>query len=213
MGKGTQKEATDPEKLLKVPGDAEKGAKQDYARDALCRNHSSSKAIAAVIVLCFIIIIIIITTALTTGLAVVSSRTLEFPLSEPCCPDDWVGYRGKCYYFSEAEGTWDSSQNHCSSLNASLAEIDTLQDLAFLLRYKGSVYHWIGLWREEGQPWKWVNGTEFNSMFEVRGGGTCAYLNDVAVNPSRCQTEKKWVCSKPSGHLRRKKNGMEQKGP
>uniref|UniRef100_A0A674J708 C-type lectin domain-containing protein n=1 Tax=Terrapene triunguis TaxID=2587831 RepID=A0A674J708_9SAUR len=47
----------------------------------------------------------------------------------PCCLDGWVGYRGKCYYFSEAEGTWDSSQSFCSSLNASLAWIDTEKDL------------------------------------------------------------------------------------
>ncbi|XP_075770300.1 uncharacterized protein LOC102462209 isoform X2 [Pelodiscus sinensis] len=46
-----------------------------------------------------------------------------------CCPDGWVGYRGKCYYFSDAEGTWNSSQSFCSSFNASLAGIDTEKDL------------------------------------------------------------------------------------
>uniref|UniRef100_A0A674JQ56 C-type lectin domain-containing protein n=1 Tax=Terrapene triunguis TaxID=2587831 RepID=A0A674JQ56_9SAUR len=133
----------------------------------------------------------------------VVSRVPESLLSEPCCPDGWVGYRGKCYYFSEGEGNWESSQSHCSSLGASLAAIDTPQDLAFLMRYKGRTYHWIGLRREESQPWKWVDGTEFNNMFEVKGGGSCAYLNDVAVISSRCQTEKNWVCSKASPHLKK----------
>uniref|UniRef100_A0A8C3HWV9 C-type lectin domain-containing protein n=1 Tax=Chrysemys picta bellii TaxID=8478 RepID=A0A8C3HWV9_CHRPI len=134
---------------------------------------------------------------------VVMSRVPEPLLFEPCCPDGWVGYRGKCYYFSEGEGNWESSQYNCSSLGASLAGIDTLQDLAFLMRYKGRTYHWIGLRREGSQPWKWVDGTEFNNMFEVKGGGSCAYLNDVAVISSRCQTEKNWVCSKPSLHLKK----------
>ncbi|KAH1183122.1 C-type lectin domain family 2 member D-like [Mauremys mutica] len=209
MGKGTQKEKVQPEKLLK--GDAEKGAKSDYAPNTVFKNLSARKARAGVTCLICIMTILILT--LIVALAVVMSRVPESLLSEPCCPDGWVGYRGKCYYFSEGEGNWESSQHNCSSLGASLAGIDTSQDLAFLMRYKGRTYHWIGLRREESQPWKWVDGTEFNNMFEVRGGGSCAYLNDVAVISSRCQTEKNWVCSKPSLHLRKDQNGLEQKRP
>ncbi|TFJ97353.1 C-type lectin domain family 2 member D [Platysternon megacephalum] len=201
MGKGTQKEKFEQEKLHKVQGDAEKGAKPDYAPVAICKTFSSRKAIAAVICLMSIMIILIV--ILIVALAVVTSRVPEPLLSEPCCPDGWVGYQGKCYYFSEAEGNWESSQHNCSSHGASLAGIDTLQDLAFLMRYKGSAYHWIGLRREESQLWKWVDGTEFNSMFEVRGGGNCAHLNGVDVISSRCQTEKNWICSKPSLHLKK----------
>ncbi|KAM7145767.1 C-type lectin domain family 2 member B-like isoform 1-T2 [Macrochelys suwanniensis] len=198
MGKGRQNEKVEPEKLLKVQGDAEKGAKPDYAHDTIWNILSSSTATTAAILL-------LGTTTLSLGvsLAVVMSRVPEPLLSEPCCPDGWVGYGGKCYYFSEQEGNWNSSQSHCSSLGASLAAIDTLQDLAFLMRCKGPAYHWIGLWRGKSQPWKWVDGTEFNGMFEVKGGGNCAHLNGVAVIASSCQTEKNWVCSKPSLHLKK----------
>ncbi|XP_038226765.1 C-type lectin domain family 2 member D-like isoform X1 [Dermochelys coriacea] len=201
MGKGTQKEKAEPEMLFKVQRDAENGAKPDYAPDTICKTLSSHKAKTAVACLMSTMTILIL--ILTVALAVETSHVPEPLLSEPCCPDGWVGYQGKCYYFSEAEGNWKSSQHHCSLLGASLAGVDTLQDLAFLMRYKGRSYHWIGLWREESQPWKWTNGTEFNSMFEVRGGGSCAYLNDVAVISSRCLTEKNWVCSKPSLHLKK----------
>ncbi|CAM4561403.1 C-type lectin domain family 2 member D-like [Lepidochelys kempii] len=211
MGKGMQREKTELEKPLKDQGDAEKGAKLDYAPDAVCKTFSSRKAITAVACLMSIMTILIL--ILIVALAVVMSHVPEPLLSEPCCPDGWVGYQGKCYYFSEAEGNWESSQHHCSSLGASLVEIDTLQDLVFLMRYKGRTYYWIGLRREESQPWRWMNGTEFNSMFEVKGGGSCAYLNDVAVISSRCQTEKNWVCSKPSLHLKKGLTGMEQKRP
>uniref|UniRef100_A0A8C8SHY3 C-type lectin domain-containing protein n=1 Tax=Pelusios castaneus TaxID=367368 RepID=A0A8C8SHY3_9SAUR len=51
------------------------------------------------------------------------------PPAGPVCPDGWVGYRGKCYYFSEGKGDWTYSRAHCSALNASLAGIDTRQDM------------------------------------------------------------------------------------
>ncbi|XP_044837418.1 C-type lectin domain family 2 member D-like isoform X1 [Mauremys mutica] len=119
-----------------------------------------------------------------------------------CCPDGWVGFRGKCYYFSDAEGTWDSSQSLCSSLNASLAEIDTQKDLDFIMRYKGVSEFWIGLKRETAQPWRWVNGKQFNNLFTVRGEGDCAYLSDRFATSSWCSTKRYWICSKPDGMRR-----------
>ncbi|XP_025039577.2 C-type lectin domain family 2 member B-like [Pelodiscus sinensis] len=201
MGKGEQK--TDkPDNLLPVPGDVEKGAKSKPAFHIFYRTSSSPKGTAAVILsVCILLLIILV---LVISLAVVASRVPEPLLVKLTCPDDWVGYRGKCYYFSEAEETWDSSRSHCSALGASLAGIDTLKDLVFLMRHKGRDYHWIGLRREdEAQPWKWANGTEFNNLFHVTEGENCAYLNDVAVYSSKCSSMKKWVCSKPSLHLRK----------
>uniref|UniRef100_A0A8C3HMW4 Uncharacterized protein n=1 Tax=Chrysemys picta bellii TaxID=8478 RepID=A0A8C3HMW4_CHRPI len=45
-----------------------------------------------------------------------------------CCPENWIGYHGKCYLFSEDEADWTSSQHSCSSHSASLAWLDTLQE-------------------------------------------------------------------------------------
>uniref|UniRef100_A0A8C3RK38 C-type lectin domain-containing protein n=1 Tax=Chelydra serpentina TaxID=8475 RepID=A0A8C3RK38_CHESE len=124
--------------------------------------------------------------------------------SHVCSPE-----QGKCYYFSEAEGTWNNSQSHCSSFGASLAVIDTPQEMAFIKRHKGLSEHWIGLRREPGQPWKWTNGTEFNLWFTVRAQGACAYLNDEAVTSSRCDTVRYWICSKPAGRTAGEENGAQ----
>ncbi|XP_068779962.1 uncharacterized protein [Struthio camelus] len=53
------------------------------------------------------------------------------PRVRPClrCPFDWIGYRGKCYSFSEAEANWTSSRDNCSALGASLAMFDSTEDL------------------------------------------------------------------------------------
>ncbi|KAM9168473.1 C-type lectin domain family 2 member D-like [Mergus octosetaceus] len=123
------------------------------------------------------------------------------PRPQPCarCPFDWIGYRGKCYYFSEAERNWTSSQDNCSALGASLAMFDSMEDLSFTMRYKGISEHWVGLSREgEEQPWKWVNRSRPSPLFQVQGGGFCAYLGDTGLHSSQCSTERNWVCTKPA---------------
>ncbi|XP_044839152.1 early activation antigen CD69-like isoform X2 [Mauremys mutica] len=132
--------------------------------------------------------------------------TLTAKASEPCpagaacpvaaCPDSWVGYLEKCYYFSETEGNWTHSQSHCSSLGASLVAIDTQQEMNFMLRYKGLTDYWIGLWREPNQPWKWVNGTKFNNWFKIVGGEKCAFVNSGDIASSGCSRDAHWICSK-----------------
>ncbi|KAH1183435.1 hypothetical protein KIL84_004927 [Mauremys mutica] len=127
----------------------------------------------------------------------------------PYCPDGWVGFLGKCYYFSETEGNWTYSQKNCSALGASLAVTDTFRDLVFMLRHKGLFEHWIGLRRDqEGQPWKWPNGTEFNNLFEIQGEGDCVYLNNNYARIVGCGLEKHWICSKRDGYTARKQNAL-----
>ncbi|XP_023969545.1 C-type lectin domain family 2 member D-like isoform X2 [Chrysemys picta bellii] len=104
-----------------------------------------------------------------------SERCLADPKSpEASCPDGWVGYQGKCYYFSETEGNWTYSQSQCSSLNASLAGINTQQEKVFMMRYKGIPEHWISFWREPNGTWKWANGTDLNNCTEEMERGSCS---------------------------------------
>uniref|UniRef100_A0A8C0J231 C-type lectin domain-containing protein n=1 Tax=Chelonoidis abingdonii TaxID=106734 RepID=A0A8C0J231_CHEAB len=134
----------------------------------------------------------------------------QCPSAGPKCPDGWIGYRGKCYFFSETEGNWTYSQSHCSAPDASLAGIDSEQEMMFLLLHKDIHDHWIGLRREQGQPWKWTNGIVFNHPFPIRGGGDCAYLNDEkGVSSSRCYMEGRWICSKPEVYVTGKGTALE----
>ena len=45
------------------------------------------------------------------------------------CPNAWVGFQGKCYYFSDVESDWNSSREHCHRLGASLATIETEEEM------------------------------------------------------------------------------------
>ncbi|XP_065420234.1 C-type lectin domain family 2 member D-like isoform X2 [Chrysemys picta bellii] len=156
-----------------------------------------------------ITVTVVIAALIITVIALAATKTPPCPSSPPhvtaACPDGWVGYQGKCYYFSETEGNWNNSQSHCSSLNASLTSIDSLPELDFMQRYRGIPYHWIGLHREqgEGQPWKWTNGTIFNNLFQVRGEGQCTYLNEYGVSSSRCYSDRHFICKRPDECSRR----------
>ncbi|XP_065419271.1 C-type lectin domain family 2 member D-like isoform X1 [Chrysemys picta bellii] len=143
----------------------------------------------------FTILSVVLSIVLISLLIAWSVRKSELCLADPkspeaSCPDGWVGYRGKCYYFSETEGNWTYSQSQCSALNASLAGIDSEQEKVFMIRYKGLPDHWISFWREPYGIWKWANGTDLNNGFEVRGRGECAYLNEVGIGISRCSTQR-----------------------
>lgn len=118
---------------------------------------------------------------------------------EPPCADHWLGYLGTCYFFSEEEGSWNYANNSCWEMNSSLAWIDSTQPmlkLAFMLRYKGSSDHWIGLRRPHGKLWQWPDGSNFNNQFAVEGDSDCAYLNEVAVGSGRCYNKRNWICTK-----------------
>ncbi|CAM5157442.1 unnamed protein product [Eretmochelys imbricata] len=123
----------------------------------------SSALIAAIIALAGATLTLHVTVSFSMLASKLSSADL-CPPAGPSCLDGWMGYRGKCYYPSEREGSWTDSQSRCSAPGASLAGIDSEQEMAFLLHHKDFRDHWIGLRREQGQPWKWTNSPEFNHI-------------------------------------------------
>ncbi|XP_027637748.1 C-type lectin domain family 2 member D-like isoform X1 [Falco peregrinus] len=113
----------------------------------------------------------------------------------PSCLENGIGYRGKCFYFTEDEADWNRSQISCLSHGAHLATIDTQEELRFLLRYGKLLHYWVGLRREGAGPWKWFNESLFNNMFDVRGNGQCAYINADGISSDWCSQMKYFVCS------------------
>ncbi|XP_037702946.1 C-type lectin domain family 2 member B isoform X2 [Choloepus didactylus] len=117
------------------------------------------------------------------------------------CPEDWIGFRKNCYFFSKEERDWNSSRSSCTHEHALLIIIDSMKEMDFLMRHKGSSDHWIGLTMTGNQMGKWVNGAMFIKWFNVSGNEECAYLNDGGVASARCYTERKWICRKTMHYL------------
>ncbi|XP_039374614.1 C-type lectin domain family 2 member D-like isoform X1 [Mauremys reevesii] len=195
MRKGA--EADPPGQLLNSSIDSKGSGERDHPANSSSRKPAvwdRPAALRAIIVVTMVVII-----ALVAALIVVTSRpSPPWPPAASCCPDGWIRIQGKCYYFSKAEENWTYSQNFCSSHGASLAEIESPQELGSLLPYKGRLDHWIGLRKDTGQVWKWADGTEFDHWFQIHGGADCAQLDeDFTVVTSSCSTPRKWICSKP----------------
>ncbi|KAM6364626.1 uncharacterized protein J5M81_015446 [Pluvialis apricaria] len=112
------------------------------------------------------------------------------------CPEDWVGYRNVCYYFSSKEGSWEWSRAQCSLRGASLAVLRREWEMDLLWRLKGNIDYWIGLQRR-GERLEWVDGSSFNQTLVVHGQEACVYLNDGVIGSSRCSQPRPYLCSKP----------------
>ncbi|XP_039944600.1 C-type lectin domain family 2 member D-like isoform X1 [Hirundo rustica] len=117
----------------------------------------------------------------------------------PNCLESGIGFGNKCFYFLEEEVDWEGSQHSCLSRQAHLATIDSKEELHFLLRYGNFMEYWVGLWREGSGPWKWLNGSLFNALFDIQGNGHCAYTNSHRISSDRCSEMKFSICS----HLQR----------
>ncbi|XP_065420205.1 early activation antigen CD69-like [Chrysemys picta bellii] len=158
-------------------------------------------AVPSLVLNLILIFMLIILPMILPIIALPAKKSEPCPACEACpvaaCPDGWIRYLGKCYYFSQAEANWIYSQSHCSALGASLAVIDTQQEMDFLVHHKGPSDHWIGLRREPDQPWMWTSGKEFNNWFTIAGGGLCAFANNADIASSGCSRDAHWICNKP----------------
>uniref|UniRef100_A0A8C6VQZ2 C-type lectin domain-containing protein n=1 Tax=Naja naja TaxID=35670 RepID=A0A8C6VQZ2_NAJNA len=68
-------------------------------------------------------------------------------------------YMEHCYKFSGEKKNWKESQNVCISHTASLAKITQEEKVSHVF--------WIGLKREPGQPWKWLDGENATKIFPL----------------------------------------------
>ncbi|XP_028647989.1 CD209 antigen-like protein B [Erpetoichthys calabaricus] len=75
------------------------------------------------------------------------------------CPDQWLYFKSKCYFFTTEKLKWHSSYEYCSTLEAKLVIIESEEEQNFLIeKMKEGGSYWIGLTDEkkEGQ-YQWVD--------------------------------------------------------
>ncbi|XP_073541013.1 C-type lectin domain family 2 member D-like isoform X2 [Phyllobates terribilis] len=149
-----------------------------------------------------IVVLILVIIGLTAALIVVRTQIAETKNEKSApCEDDWIWYRGKCYYFSTERNTWNNSEKFCNSHNSSLAIIDN-KDLDFVFRCKGLDNHWIGIRRtDDNKAWTWTNGSLYDeSLFKIRRSSQenieYVYLNSRDMRSDRGIFDFKWICSK-----------------
>ncbi|XP_066473041.1 C-type lectin domain family 2 member B-like [Tiliqua scincoides] len=184
------------------------GASHQRNREAICKIQEvlSNERVVKFIALLYRVISLFLLFAIATVVVLAGNQIEQLARAMvspahcgPPCPRHWIDYEGKCYFFSREKRNWTSSQNFCSSFNASLARIE-IGEKDFVMRLKCKDISWIGLWRNSDNSWLWSDGEM--SILEVIGeGGDCAYLdNEGKAISSGCHTKLPWICSKPAAY-------------
>ncbi|XP_058023698.1 C-type lectin domain family 2 member D-like [Ahaetulla prasina] len=140
-----------------------------------CKRIADKKFIIAAAVVVILIIVVIL-----LAVKKLSPPSPSFASQDVSCTDSWITYKGKYFYISKEEKNWFMSLKTCSLFNASLAVIDTQQELDYLKRlcslksitlgkdfwvhFLNPFDYWFGLSRETNKVWKWSNGTEFKNQ-------------------------------------------------
>ncbi|XP_030393356.1 C-type lectin domain family 2 member L-like isoform X3 [Gopherus evgoodei] len=154
-----------------------------------CQNHVAGTVSVAVVILLLVLVIFLIVWYFSYKEPPI---TLPF---EPC-PEDWLYFKRKCYYLSEKEEDWDSSQSFCSLYEASLAVIENHQEMHFLTKRMHMQDSWIGL-RKREEGFYWVNGIPLTTdMFHIQDHEECAYTDSSSISTSACSLPRHWICSR-----------------
>nr|WEG72075.1 protein r161 [Murid betaherpesvirus 2] len=148
---------------------------------------------------CYVIIILLVVVIIVLS-AVISVRPSQYQPNTTIhdnCPQDWIGFSDKCYYFSDTVANCTESQKLCKLNDSDLARFDNEAELDLLLRYKKLFDYWIGLYRDtNNSTLKWRDNTLYTGSYTVRGVEKCGYLSDGIISTARMYADKRRICSK-----------------
>ncbi|KAJ1122366.1 hypothetical protein NDU88_000856 [Pleurodeles waltl] len=126
------------------------------------------------------------------------------------CPEGWVVFGPRCYFFSPLEQNWESSERSCRDLDAHLVVIRSHDQMRFLVDLINSIT-WIGLSDKDIEnDWRWVDGTPYGytPKFWPRnqpdnvGNEDCVTLSDdMSWNDDKCWWLYRSVCEKHASML------------
>ncbi|XP_019519670.1 PREDICTED: C-type lectin domain family 17, member A isoform X3 [Hipposideros armiger] len=121
------------------------------------------------------------------------------------CPEGWLLFEGKCYYFSLSTKTWDEARRFCQENYSHLVIISNVAEQNFVSKAHHSPrVHWLGLTdRDHEGDWKWLDGSpltvsfwdpkEPNNLFDE----DCASMNKGGTwNDLSCNTPTYWICER-----------------
>ncbi|XP_051830207.1 C-type lectin domain family 4 member F-like [Antechinus flavipes] len=124
----------------------------------------------------------------------------------------WYFYKGKAYYFSETQKTWDEAEEFCVAHNSHLASVTSDDEQEFLSKRTNGVYHWIGLTDKDTEgTWHWVDGTPYNEnkvfwnnnqpdnwQYGKGLSEDCVHI-EVKWNDMLCDKPYRWICKRVTG--------------
>ncbi|XP_078507332.1 killer cell lectin-like receptor subfamily F member 1 [Lissotriton helveticus] len=120
------------------------------------------------------------------------------------CPNGWLLVRGTCFYFSEEQKSWSSSQLFCLREKSNLHLIQDEADMDLIdSKRDNSAYLWTGMsYKRTPGAWIHLNGTVIHSYrVPVSSQSTvdaCGAYRNREIYPEVCSSSKKFICEKPA---------------
>lgn len=127
------------------------------------------------------------------------------------CPEskgrtDWIPFRGFCYSFSMAVGSWATASVECLKKDSSLVSIEDPQEAQFIhentnLLHDTAKSFWIGLYKTHEGEWKWIDNSVLdytNWQKDMPQHELCVELNSESGewNTKRCYRSRSYICKK-----------------
>uniref|UniRef100_A0A8C5M6E1 C-type lectin domain-containing protein n=2 Tax=Leptobrachium leishanense TaxID=445787 RepID=A0A8C5M6E1_9ANUR len=118
----------------------------------------------------------------------------------PCklCPLNWIGFKEKCYFFSEDRENWITSRNNCSHMKADIVSLEDAKEREFISRLVSNQkgYFWIGL-TKNGSDWTWQTGGILDKDVTIKEGTSphmCTVVIGKEMSAEFCGNPNKWIC-------------------
>ncbi|XP_015999540.2 C-type lectin domain family 17, member A isoform X2 [Rousettus aegyptiacus] len=121
------------------------------------------------------------------------------------CPEGWLLFEGKCYYFSASTKSWDEARKFCQENYSHLVIISSIAEQNFVSKaHRSPRVHWLGLSdRDHEGEWKWLDGSpitlsfwdpeEPNNIYDE----DCASMNKGGTwNDLSCNKATYWICER-----------------
>ncbi|XP_048198301.1 C-type lectin domain family 17, member A isoform X2 [Perognathus longimembris pacificus] len=121
------------------------------------------------------------------------------------CPDGWLPFEDKCYYFSSTTATWDEARQFCQESYAHLVIINSFAEQNFISKLHGSPrVYWLGLTdKDQEGEWRWLDGTPVTLSFWDPQEPNNSYEEDCASmnkggswNDLSCAKTTYWICER-----------------
>ncbi|KAM9278017.1 killer cell lectin-like receptor subfamily G member 1 [Cariama cristata] len=113
------------------------------------------------------------------------------------CPEQWVAYRGSCYFFSRVKKDWHSSQESCLAQGAHLLVISNTWEMDLFKSIQTGCF-WIGLRNNTSSGWIWEDGSMLNGTKVLSNSPVqhCVVLMKDHFQASSCEFSAPWICEK-----------------
>ncbi|KAI5212640.1 C-Type Lectin Domain Family 17, Member A [Manis pentadactyla] len=121
------------------------------------------------------------------------------------CPEGWLSFEGKCYYFSQSPKSWYEARMFCQENYSHLVIISSFAEQNFVAKAHGSPrVYWLGLSdiNREGD-WRWLDGSPVTLSFwgpeepnNIQDEDCASMDKGGTWNDLSCDKTTYWICER-----------------